>query len=282
VIDGFIAVVWIVYVVDLFVAAVPAAWTFRGRRGAMRASAEPDISLSGGFALVRLPVLPWGTACVAAGTTVPASACADRVEALVSAARPVAIAASALALVLLAGLPAVRAGWMTPRAWVVMAAIAWTATIVVFVHAHRRVHARWPSLETWFGTLASPVGASRSVYALWWRGLDTFHPVEAAAVLCDDAELLRVARRWSYDVPADRTAIVRLLQPRHLAARLDEPPPFDADSSPRYCPRCGGGYTAAVTECADCRVPLMARASGCDANGAVRQSARTDRSLTSG
>ena len=58
-IDGFIAVVWIVYLVDLFVAAVPGAWTFRGRRGAMRASADPDLMLSAGFALMRLPVLPW-------------------------------------------------------------------------------------------------------------------------------------------------------------------------------------------------------------------------------
>jgi hypothetical protein len=261
VIDGFIAVVWIVYVVDLFVGAVPAAWTFRGRRGAMRASVEPDLSLSGGFALVRLPLLPWHTACVATGTTLPPSASADRVEALAAAARPVAIAASALALVLLAGLPAVRAGWLTPKAWVISAALAWAATVVVFVRAHRRVHARWPSYETWFGTLVSPVGASRSVYALWWRALDTLHPLEAAVVLCDDAELLRVARRWSYDAPADRAAISQLLQPRQLATRLDEPPPVDADGSPRYCPRCGGGYTAAVTDCADCRVPLMARAS---------------------
>jgi hypothetical protein len=84
-----------------------------------------------------------------------------------------------------------------------------------------------------------------------WRSLEALHPVEAAVGLCDDAELVRVARQWSYDAPDDVAGIRRLL----------EPPPIDADRSPRYCPRCGGGYAAFATECADCRIPLIARAS---------------------
>ena len=258
-IDGFIAVVWIVYLVDLFVAAVPGAWTFRGRRGAMRASADPDLMLSAGFALMRLPVLPWQAACVAAGTELPEAARVDRVEAVTAAARPVAVAASALAFVLLCGLPAIRVGWLTPLAWVIAGAAAWLTTVVVFLDAYRRLHRRWPAVETWFGTLLSPVGASRCVYALQWRSLEALHPVEAAVALCDDTEVLRVARQWSYDAPGDAAAIGRLLAPRGLAARLSEPPPVDADASPQYCPRCGGGYKAVASDCSDCRVPLVAR-----------------------
>ena len=259
VVDGFIAVVWVVYLVDLFVAAVPGAWTFRGRRGAMRATAVPDIQLAGGFALMRLPLLPFEAAFVAAGAELPAKARLARVDTVLAEARPVAIAAAALAGVLLAGLPALRVGWVTPKAWVIAAAAAWLTTALVFVRGYRRVHARWPSVETWFATLLSPVGASRSVYALYWRSLDALHPIEAAAALCDDAELLRVARLWTYDVPDDRPRVRRLLEPRGLAARLAEPPPIDADGSPQYCPRCGSGYAAFVTDCADCQVPLSAR-----------------------
>jgi hypothetical protein len=259
VIDSIIAVVWIVYLVDLFVAAVPGAWTFRGRRGAMRASADPDLMLSAGFALMRLPVLPWQAACVAAGTELPEAARVDRVDALRVAARPVAAAASALAFVLLIGLPAVRAGWLTPLAWVIVGAVVWLTTVLVFLDAYRRLHQRWPALETWFGTLLSPVGASRCVYALHWRSLEALHPVEAAVALCDDAELLRVARQWSYDAPDDAAAIRRLLEPRGLAAKLSAPPPVDPDASPQYCPRCGGGYTAVASDCSDCRVALVAR-----------------------
>jgi hypothetical protein len=259
VIDGFIAVVWIVYVVDLFVAAVPGAWTFRGRCGAMRAAVDADIRLTGGLALMRLPVPPWDVACIATGTTIPDTARIERVDALTTAAGPLTTAASALALVLLAGLPAVRVGWLTPKGWVIVAAAAWLTTVGLFLHAHRRLHGRWPSVETWFATLLSPVGASRSVYALTWRALEPLHPIEAAALLCDETELLRIARQWCYDAPGDRDAIARLLDPRGLATRLDEPPPEDADRSPRYCPRCGGGYAASATDCADCGVPLVAR-----------------------
>jgi hypothetical protein len=269
VIDGFIAVVWIVYVVDLFVAAVPGAWTFRGRRGAMRATVDADIQLTGGLALMHLPVPPWEAACVAKGATIPDTARVARVDALMAAAGPVASAASALALVLLAGLPAVRAGWITPKGWLMVGAAAWLTTIGLFVHAYRRLYARWPTVETWFATLLSPVGASRSVYTLTWRALEALHPIEAAAILCDDTELVRVSRRWCYDAPADREAVARLLEPRGLAARLDEPPPEDADRSPRYCPRCGGGYAASATDCADCGVPLLSRSPG-DAAGPQR------------
>jgi hypothetical protein len=260
VIDGFIAVVWIVYAVDLFVAAVPGAWTFRGRPGAMRATATPDLVLAAGFTLMRLPAAPWHGACVALGTTLPEAARRERVETVLAATRPVAGAASVLAVVLLAGLPAIRAGWLTPKGWLVAGVVAWATTVALFLRAHRRVHARWPSLETWFGTLLMPVGASRCVYALQWRSLDALHPLEAAAVLCDDAELLRVARRWRYDAAQDGEAIGRLLEPRGLATRLHEPPPLDADASPRYCPRCGVGYAAFANACSDCRVPLEMRA----------------------
>jgi hypothetical protein len=259
VIDAFIAVVWIVYAVDLFVAAVPGAWTFRGRPGAMRATAGPDVVLSAGFALTRLPVAPWHAACVALGSVPPPAPRLDRVRAVMAATRPVAAAASVLAAVLLAGLPAIRVGWVTPRQWVVMAAVAWATAVALFVRAHRTVHGRWPSLETWFGTLLMPIGASRSVHALQWRSLDALHPIEAAVALCDDAEVVRVARRWCYDAPADTEAIRRLLEPRRLATRLADPPPLDADASPQYCPRCGTGYAAFATACVDCRVPVVAR-----------------------
>ena len=258
-IDTVIAAVWIVYLVDLFVAAVPGAWTFRGRRGAMRASDGPDLTLSAGFALMRLPLPPWHAAFVAAGTELPEAARLDRVEAVAVAARPVAVAASTLAFVLLAGLPAVRAGWLTPYAWALTGIAAWVTTALVFLGAYRRLHRRWPAAETWFGTLLSPVAASRCVYTLQWRSLEALHPLEAAVALCDDAEVLRVARQWSYDTPDDVAAIRCLLEPRGLGARLSEPPPLDADRSPRYCPRCGGGYAAFAADCADCGVALIAR-----------------------
>jgi hypothetical protein len=257
-IDAFIAVVWIVYVVDLFVAAVPGAWTFRGRPAAMRASTGPDIQLAGNFALMRLPVLPFDAAFVALGRELPAAPRTARIDAVLAAARPVAVATTALALLLLAGLPAVRVGWMTPRSWIALGALAWLVAAVLTVRACRRVHGRWPSIETWLGTLLSPVGASRGVHAVYWRSLEALHPLELAASLCDDAELLRVARLWSYDTPADRAAIDNLLASRGLTGRLATPPP-DADGSPRYCPRCGSGYAAFADACADCRVPVVPR-----------------------
>lgn len=280
-IDGFIAVVWIVYVVDLFVAAVPGAWVFRGRRAAMRATVDADIRLTGGLALMRLPVAPWDAACAVTGTTIPDTARVERLDTLTRAAAPVAAAASALALVLLAGLPAIRVGWITPKGWLIVGATAWLTTIGLFVPAHRRVLGRWPSVETWFATLLSPVAASRSVYALTWRALDTLHPIEAAAILCDDTELLRIARQWCFDRPADREAVERLLGPRGLAARLSEPPPLDPDRSPRYCPRCGGGYTASATDCADCGVPTVARTTA-DDSLATNQPSTPPRKVTRG
>ena len=122
----------------------------------------------------------------------------------------------------------------------VVGAVVWLTTVLVFLDAHRRLHPRWPAVETWFGTLLSPVGASRCVYALQWRSLEALHPVEAAAALCDDAELLRIARQWSYDAPTTprRSAgcSSRAVSPRGCRSRH-----LDADASP-HCPRCGGGY----------------------------------------
>ena len=207
-VDGFIVVVWAVYLIDLFVAAVPRAWTFRGRRGAMRASFVPDVELTGGLALMRLPFAPWEAAFVALGADLDREASA-RADAVFAEARPLGIASTALAAVLLVGLPGVRVGWMTPKAWVIVAVAAWITTIVVFVRAWRRVHARRVPLETWIATLASPVGASRSVYALYWRALAPLHPVIAAAAVCDDAEFLRVARLWRYDHPDTEAEVAR-------------------------------------------------------------------------
>jgi hypothetical protein len=260
VIETFIAVVWIVYLSDLFVAAVPGAWTLRGRRGAMRAGAGPDVQLAGGFALMRLPVLPWEHAFAVRGTALPEEARAARVAAVYAAAGPVAAAASTLAAVLLFGLPVVRAGWLTPKAWVLAVGAAWLTTMVLLARAWRRVHGRRMTIEAWIATALTPVGASRAGYALAWRCLDDVHPIEAAALLCDDDELLRVARLWTYDAPQDRDGVRRLLAPRGLAGRLDAPPPIDVDGSPQYCPRCGHGYAAFAEACTDCDVALVARA----------------------
>jgi hypothetical protein len=258
--DTFLAVVWVVYLSDLFVAAVPGAWTFRGRRGAMRASSGPDLQLAGGFALMRLPVLPWDGAFAVSGIALPETARAARVDAVHAAARPLLMASSTLAAILLIGLPVVRAGWLTPKAWAIAGAVAWLATIVLVMRAWRAVHGRRMPLEAWLATLLTPVGASRAGYALVWRSLDDLHPIEAAVLLCDDDELLRVARLWAYDAPHDRDALRRLLEPRGLVDRLDWPPSDDPDRSPQYCPRCGDGYAAFARACADCDVPLVTRA----------------------
>jgi hypothetical protein len=258
VLDGFIVVVWAVYLIDLFVAAVPQAWTFRGRRGAMRAADRPDVELSGGFALMRLPVVPWEAAFVATGRECDASA-ARRIEAAFADARPVAIGSTALAVVLLVGLPAIRAGWITPRLWIAAAAITWLATVVVFARAWRRVHARRVPLETWIATLLSPVGASRSVYALYWRALAPLHPLVLAAAACDDEEFVRVARLWRYDQPDDAAMVASLAAGRGLSERLAAAPPADDPHLPRYCPRCGGAYAAFAEACRDCQVPLLTR-----------------------
>jgi len=258
VLDGFIVVVWVVYLIDLFVAAVPQAWTFRGRRGAMRASSRPDVELSGGFALMRLPVAPWEAAFVAGGREHDAGAVARRIDHVFAEARPVAIGSTTLAAVLLVGLPAIRVGWITPRIWMAIAAAAWLATMVVFVRAWRRVHGRRVPLETWIATLLSPVGASRSVYAIYWRALAPLHPAAVAGVACDDDEFLRVARLWRYDQPEDTDLVATLAAARGLAGRLAAPPAAD-QHLPRYCPRCGSGYAPFADACRDCRVPLLTR-----------------------
>jgi hypothetical protein len=257
VLDGFIVVVWAVYLIDLFVAAVPQAWTFRGRRGAMRAGPGADIELNGGFALMRLPLAPWHAAFVAGGSDGDPARSASRVDVVFAEARALAVASTALAAVLIVGLPAIRVGWITSTAWLIVAGATWVTTILVFLRAWRRVHGGRVPLETWVATLVSPVGASRSVYTLYWRALAPLHPVAAAAALCDDAEFLRVARLWRFDHPADE-ATAALARRRGLAERLAAPPPDDA-SLPRFCPRCGSGYAAFADACRDCRVPLASR-----------------------
>jgi hypothetical protein len=257
VLDGFIVVVWAVYLIDLFVAAVPGAWTFRGRRGAMQASAGADLQLTGGFALMRLPLAPWDAAFACGGSEAEPAASASRVDAAFAGGRALAVASTGLAALLLLGLPAIRAGWLTPKIWLIAAVAAWLATIVVFVRAWRQVHGGRVPLETWIGTLASPVGASRSVYALYWRSLAPLHPIAAAAAVCDDAEFLRVARLWRFDHPDDEAPLA-FARRRRLADRLTAPPSDEA-SLPRFCPRCGSGYAAFAEACRDCHVPLVSR-----------------------
>jgi hypothetical protein len=223
----------------------------------MRASAGPDLELTGGFALMRLPIAPWQAAFSVDGSDRDPAMTASRVDAVFAEARPLALASTALAVVLLFGLPGIRVGWITPKVWLIAAVAAWLTTILVFVRTWRRVHGRRVPLETWVATLASPVSASRSVHALCWRALAPLHPMAAAAALCDDTEFLRVARLWRFDHPADEAAAT-LARRRGLADRLAAPPSDEA-GLPRFCPRCGSGYAAFADACRDCRVPLASR-----------------------
>ena len=178
-------------------------------------------------------------------------------QGLAVAVRPVGVKALALTLVLLAGLPAIRFGWLTPKAWVIAGAIAWIAAVLVFLDAYdgctgagRR---RKPGSH-----LLSPVGASRCVYALQWRASMRCIPSKprsrcVTTPRCcgsrgDGATTCPTISRRSAGC-SSRAALLRGCRSRRPST------PIVAAVLPSLRRRLRG----LRQRCSDCRVPLVAR-----------------------
>jgi hypothetical protein len=261
-------VLWCVYLTDC-VARVTRPepphikeWWFRGGRpGRMRATSNPDAEfLDGRFACVWLPSWPWRIAFAAAGDDLDLDRARTRLDALRRHTRHLLWAVSTLFLLLLVVLPLLV---MSDRflgslhVWLPLTLIAWVATLITFVQAHRRVHARGVPLELMLTVGLSPLSLIRGRVAVLQHALHGLHPLAAAGLLCDDDEFVRVARLWWYDAPDRREAIGRIARTRSLEARLTETPAPDEPHLTKYCPRCQATYADFAGDCRDCpQVPL--------------------------
>jgi hypothetical protein len=247
----------------------PREWWFRGSRpGRMRATSSPDAEfLNGRFACVWLPLLPWHVAFAAAGAgddpgdpNLDLDGARTRLDAIRHRTRHLLWAVSALFVLLLVILPLLV---MTDRllgslrVWGPLTVAAWAAALITFIRAHRAVHSRAVSMELMLTVGLSPLSLIRARVAVLQRALQGLHPLTAAGLLCDDEELVRVARLWWYDAPDRREAIARIARTRSLEARLTELPTPGEPHLTKYCPRCQATYAAFADECRDCpQVPL--------------------------
>lgn len=265
-------VLWCVYLTDCIArverrASHQAEWWFRGSGpGRMRATSQPDADfLDGKFACVWLPPWPWQVAFAAAGAD-PALDDLDRARTRLNALRQhtnhLLWAVSTLFVLLLVVLPLLV--WTdrfvgTLHVWGPLTVAAWAAALVLFIRAHRSVHARGVPLELMLTVGLSPLSLIRARVVVLQRALHGLHPMTAAGLLCDDDEFVRVARLWWYDAPDQREAVAGIARARSLEARLTEPPTPGEPHLTKYCPRCQATYATFAEHCRDCRsVPLAA------------------------
>jgi hypothetical protein len=252
-----VTLVWCVYLTECFVRWRPGTWIVRARlTGSPQALSQPEIQfLSGRFAFVSAPVVPWLQACLFAGDTLDASAARRRLDGLARTTRWLTLATRALFAWLMIVLPVLVLGelWVPVLLpWIVVAAVLWLAALILFFAAYRRSHGALPPLETWLAAVLSPLTLMRARFTVSLSAARDLHPVAGAAVLCDDAEFLRVARMWHYDSAALRPAIERIVRERDLAAAFAAAPAAPEAGVARFCPRCHGTYRAAAAQCVDC------------------------------
>lgn len=258
-----IALLWCVYLADCVTRQRPGAWTLRARllRG-MSGIAGPDFALWGErFAFAWTPLLPWLPAFTFTGVDLRVAATRRRLEAISRDTRPLRIAAGVLFVWVMGVLPLlVLTGWFVPvlLPWLIVGSTAWIITLVRFFAAHRRVHGRGPTPDLWLALTLSPLSLMRAPTAVAYDAARASHPVAAAAVLCGDAEFLRIARLWYFDNAAIRPGIEEAARARGLAGRLLTGPAAWEPGVTQFCPRCHGTYTDRAAGCTECpEVPLQ-------------------------
>jgi len=267
-----IALLWCIYLWDCFVRLPPGSWSLRaGARKPVRAFPEPDLQLFGGsLGLTWTPVLPWLRAYSFHGDDLRLSVAERRLRLIEGHTRWLNIAAGVLfvwimgvftVLILTARLESVMLAWAIP------AAGAWIVTFTLFVRSYRRVHEAAPPVELWLPLALSPISLMRAPTVVRFPAARDLHPVAAAAVLCDAAEFVRIARLCYFDNVDQRSRIQQIARSRQLADRLTAAPDEYEPGVSRFCPRCHSTYTSAATRCSDCEdIPLKRLLPRCESN----------------
>jgi hypothetical protein len=148
--------------------------------------------------------------------------------------------------------------------------------LVFFAATHRRLYpeASGPRWRTFATMLLAPTLAARACDILSRPLLARYHPLAAAAALCDKSTFRQLARSVLLDVrhPAmpvcpdpkredlERSsrerlarALERLVERQGLnPAELTAPLPPEDSACVSYCPRCDRQYLVAASTCADC------------------------------
>lgn len=252
-----VALLWCVYLSDCFVRQQQGHWTIRADlRGRFRASGAADLQLLGNtIGLVWTPLLPWHAAYSAAGPEMSVKAARRRLAAIARDSRWSIVASGALFVWVMVVLPLlVLADVFLPVAfpWITTGVTVWIAALAQFFTSYRRVHDRRPPFEAWLTMTLSPISLMRAPCAIGFPAALPLHPVTAAAVLCEDAEFLRVARLWWFDDAEVRPALERIARDRGLLERLTAAPEAWDAGAARFCPRCHETYTSAASRCSDC------------------------------
>ena len=257
-----IALLWCVYLSDCFVRLTRDAWMFRaGAWKPVRGFSEPDLQLPGGsLELAWTPLLPWQHAFTCSGDDLSLGAARKKFDSVRRHARWSRVASGVLFVWVMGVLSAlVLADRFLPvmLPWTIAAVSSHVAAFVIFLRSYRRLYGARPPLETWLTLALSPVSLMRAPAIISVPAAAGVHPVAAAGVLCDDAEFLRIARLWYFDVPGMRERIEQIARSRNLEGRLLSGPDTCEPGVSHYCPRCHGTYRAAASRCTDCdEVPL--------------------------
>ena len=258
---GLVVVLWCVYVSDCFMRQQQGRWTFRGGLKRMHGVPAPDLELLGDrFGFAWTPLLPWHAAYSFGGRDYSVKTVKKRLAALTQHRRWLNVAAGALFVWVMLVFPVlVLSDLIVPlfRIWVIPGAIIWLFALVVFHLTYKRTHLRRPAFEVWFTALLSPLSLMRGPVTIAFSAAADAHPIAAAAVLCDDAEFLHVARLSYFDDPDARPGIEAVVKERGLLARLSAGPESWEAGVTQFCPRCHGTYTSTATACSDCdEIPL--------------------------
>jgi hypothetical protein len=258
-----VALLWCVHVWDGFVRLPRGCWTLRaGALKPVRGFAGPDLQLVGErLELAWTPALPWLRAYCVSGSDLRLHVSRRRLEAIDLHTRWLNVAAGVL-FAWVMGVFALLV--LTDRlsslflVWVVPAILVWITTFALFVIAYRRVHGVRPPVEVWLTVALSPISLMRAPAVVRFFAARDLHPVAAAAVLCDDAEFVRIARLFYFDFADLRLKIENIARTRDLGDRLRAAPAEHEPGVSHFCPRCHSTYRAAATRCEDCEgVPLQ-------------------------
>jgi hypothetical protein len=251
-----VAVLWCVYLSDCFARHLQGGWTIRGRTGRMRGVRGPDFQLFGGrVELAWTPVLPWHLAFAVGGADCSVKAARVRLDEVHRDLRWLRVASAVLFAWLMIVFPLlVVTETLLPviRVWLAIAIGAWAIALPLFIRSYRKVHGRPPAFETWLTVALSPISLMRAPSAVTLSAASRLHPVAAAAVLCDDDELSRIARLVHYDCVGDRAQIEAAMRQRRVLDRLTAGPASWEPGVSQFCPRCHSTYTSAAMGCGDC------------------------------
>ena len=254
---GLLALLWCVYLSDCFVRLPQGAWILRaGARNRVVGAAAPDLPLFGDrVALSWTSFLPWRRAQIFSGTAPDVAEATRRLAEIDRHTRWLHVLCGVLFVWIMGGLTILVA---TDRLlsvllpWAAGGAASIVAAFIASVVSYTRIHGKRPPIEVWLTLALSPVSLMRAPVSVSVDAASSLHPLAAAAVLCTDAEFLRIARLWYFDSHDLRAAIDGLVRSRGLADRLLAGPAAWEPGVAQFCPRCHGTYTAGARQCPDC------------------------------